>query len=232
MNKEIINKLNGLIQGLSEERRAYYLEALRKEVNGVSKIEVTECPCCEQTNFMKYGFYKGVQKYKCRNTNQSFSYKTNLIISGLVKLNKMDRLMELMMTIGYLTLDEIQKSVLISRPTALNWRNKILTAIHKVISMSGIIEFDETNLRLSFKGRHGLKYARKRGKKLVGDNDYNVKVFMAYSRTSKKIELYQSHTGRTCPSYNKYYNAANAMREDLFGNKLNFKKINSLNLID
>lgn len=193
-----MKNIEKLLLRLTSEEKKYLLGKLKTAVFGNISQEVKVCPCCGKDNFKKDGKYKGVQKYKCRITSKIFSYKSDTIISNLTKLDKMEELMVFMLERSFPTIDEIQKHIGISRQTAHDWRTKILTAVYDVIDLnSQVIEFDETNLRISRKGRKGMLYSRKSGKKLVGDNNYNVKVFMSYSRTTKKLELFQSHMGRS-----------------------------------
>jgi transposase-like protein len=199
-NKLNINnlQLDDFIVSLTSDQKKYILEKLKVAVFGNLPQEITKCPCCNSDNFIKKGSYKDKQKYKCRNTSKIFSYKTATIISGVWNLNKLEQLMDLMVSGKFPTLDEIQEKIGISRQTALDWRNKIITALYKEVSLDNqVIEFDETFFRISKKGRKGMMYSRKRGKKRVGDNQYNVKVFMAYSRSTGKLELFQSHMGKT-----------------------------------
>ncbi len=192
---KIIEKL---LLSLTSEQKRYLLKELKKEVFGSISQDVKVCPCCGKSDFKKDGSYKGVQKYKCKTTSKIFTYKSNTIISNISNLDKMEELMEFMLERSFPTIDEIQERIGISRPTACDWRTKILTAVYAIVDLNHqVIEFDETNLRISRKGRQGMLYSRKSGKKLVGDNEYNVKIFMAYSRTTKKLELFQSHMGRS-----------------------------------
>ncbi|MFN8436414.1 MAG: IS1595 family transposase [Cytophagales bacterium] len=190
--------IDSFISHLSVEEKSYLLSKLKSTVLSLDKT-VISCPCCNETNFKKNGFYKNVlQKYKCLNTSKVFSYKTNTILSHIQDLSKLEQLMELMVEKNFPTLKVIQETLKISAQTAFDWRTKIITALYKEINLdNNIIEFDETNFRLSRKGRQGMSFSRKRGEKLVGDNKYNVKVFMSYSRTTKKLELFTSHIGRT-----------------------------------
>jgi hypothetical protein len=143
--------------------------------------------------------------------------------------------MDLMVSGKFPTLDIIQEKIGVSRQTAHDWRTKIITAVYSEVKFDNqVIEFDETNFRISRKGRQGMTYSRKRGKKSRGDNPYNVKVFMSYSRTTKKLELYQSHMSRSSaqhldnylgrnegllvysdshPSYVSYYKKENILNE-------------------
>lgn len=193
-----MKEIDKFLSSLNTQQKQYILSKLKIAVLGNISQTVGTCPCCGISNFKKDGSYKGVQKYKCRVTSRIFSYKSKSIISNIIKLDKMERLIELMIERNFPTLEEIKKTLGISIQTAHDWRTKILTAVYSIIEFdSEIIEFDETSFRLSRKGRQGMLYSRRSGKKLVGDNQYNVKVFMSYSRSSKKLELFASHMGRT-----------------------------------
>lgn len=193
-----MKNIDKIIAKLTPVEKQYLLEKLRNLILSNFSREVTTCPCCNGVNFKKNGFYKGVQKYKCLTTSKVFNYKTSSVVSGIKSLQKFEELLSLMVSNGFPTLDYIEKKLEISRQTAHDWRTKIMTAVYSEMKFDNqVIEFDETNFRLSRKGRKGMKYSRVRGKKLPGDNPYNVKVFMSYSRTTKKIDLFQSHMGRS-----------------------------------
>ena len=185
---------------LSADQKKYLLERLKSLLFGNIFKTVTVCPCCNDSKFVKSGLYKGIQKFKCKNTSRVFTFKSNTILSYVYKLDKLTQLVDIMGTGRFPTIREINKEIGVSMQTAFDWRTKIMTAIYEDVELKdSIIEFDETNFRLSRKGRKGMdkKYTRKRGHKLVGDNKMNVKVFMAYSRATNKVELYESHMGRT-----------------------------------
>ena len=192
--------IDKILGSLTSEEKKYLLNKLKADVLGNISKEITTCLCCNDTNFMKHGMYKGVQKYKCRNTSKIFSYKSRTIISGITmsNLHKLEAMMDYMIEKNFPTLQDIANRLRISIITAHDWRTKVLTALYKHIDFTNqIVEFDETNVRLSRKGRRGMEYSRKRGGKLVGDSNYNVKVFMTYSRGTNKLELYASHMGRS-----------------------------------
>ncbi len=193
-----IPKIDQFLINLSDSDRQYLLEKLKNLLIPKISSVISVCPCCESTNFMKHGSYKTTQKYKCRNTGRVFSHKTNSIFSGIQRQDKLEQLIELLSTGFFPTIKQISEKLSISIQTAFDWRTKLLTALYEEVNMNNqIIEFDEMFFRISRKARHGLQYRRKRGKKLVGDNNYNVKVFMSYSRSTKKVELFQSHMGKT-----------------------------------
>jgi transposase-like protein len=195
MKQESIDQF---ITQLSDIEKQYLIDKLKNHVISNISKEIVLCPCCNTTNFIKHGFYKETAKYKCKTTNKIFSYKTQTTFSGIQKQDKLEQLIGLLAEGTFPTIREIAKKLKISTRTAFDWRTKLMTALYQEVNLNNqIIEFDETFFRLSRKGREGMTFARKRGKKLVGDNNYNVKVFMSYSRTTKKVELLQSHLGRT-----------------------------------
>jgi transposase-like protein len=190
--------LDNLIVSLSSEQKKHLLNKLKTALFGEIPNEVSVCPCCGETNFIKHGSYKDKQKFKCRNTSKIFSYKSDTVLSGIRDLDKLSRLLEMMVSGKYPTITEIEEELGVTRKTAFAWRTKVLTAIYKEVDLDNqVVEFDETFFRLSRKGRRGMLYSRGNGKKLVGDNRFNVKVFMVYSRTTGKLELFQSHMGKT-----------------------------------
>ncbi len=192
--------IDKVLAQLTKEEKAYLLNKLKLDVLGSISKDISNCVCCNDSNFIKHGMYKGVQKYKCRNTSKIFSYKSRSIISGITasNLDKFEAMMDYMVEKDFPTLERLSKYLKISIITAHDWRTKIITALYRHIDFSNqVIEFDETNFQISRKGRRGMMYSRERGGKLVGDSDNNVKVFMSYSRTTKKVELYASHMGRS-----------------------------------
>jgi transposase-like protein len=194
----MIKDIDKLITELTPEQKEYLLGKLRSAVFGGISKDVITCPCCDDDKFIKHGSYKGTPKYLCKTTKKIFSYRSKSILSNITDIEKFEGLMEMMIDKNFPTLEDIQKKIKISSKTALDWRNKIITSLYKEVNFDNqIVEFDETFFRLSRKGRHGLGFGRTCGRKLVGDNNYNVKVFMTYSRSSKKLELYVSHMGKT-----------------------------------
>ena len=197
-------QLDSILTELTSEQKVYLFNKLKALFFGGISKEITVCPCCNSNSFIKHGSYKGTQKFKCLTTSKIFTYRTNTVISGIYKLDKLTELVELMGTGRFPTLTEIQKIIGISRQTAFDWRTKILTAVYEDVELnSSIIEFDELSYNLSRKGRQGLdqRYSRKRGYTRVGDNKFLTKIFCSYSRSTKKLELYTSHMGKTSANH-------------------------------
>jgi transposase-like protein len=188
-----------LLNNLTTEEKVVLFNKLKAELTNLISTTVSVCPCCNGTSFVKDGKYKGVQKYQCKASKKYFTYKTNTILSGINKLDKLSELINLLSNGVLPTIDQIQHTIHICHQTAFDWRTKILTCLYNEIDMDNqVIEFDEAFHYLSRKGRKGMKYARKRGsKKRVGDNSYTGKVFMTFSRATKQIDFHFSHIGRT-----------------------------------
>jgi transposase-like protein len=188
-----------IVGNLSETEKVELLEFLKHSLSRILSKEITVCPCCLENNFIKNGKYHDVQKYKCGNTNKVFSYKTNTVLSRIVHLDKLTNFIN-MLDNGILpTISAMQEYLHISRQTAFDWRNKVLSALYNNTKLDNqMIEFDEFHHPLSRKGRRGLAYSRKRGsRRKVGDNKYTGKVFMSYSRSMGKVDLHFSHIGKT-----------------------------------
>lgn len=183
---------------LSDTEKQYLLSRLKKVFISNLPQDVSTCPCCQKTNFIKHGSYKSTQKYKCQNTGKIFSHRTQTAFSGIHKNEKLEQLLSLLSEGHFPNIREIAEKLKISTRTAFTWRTKLITAFYKEVNFNNqILEFDELFVKISRKGRKNMAYGRKRGMKAVGDNMYTVKVFMTYSRTTKRIELFQSHMGKT-----------------------------------
>jgi hypothetical protein len=108
------------------------------------------------------------------------------------------------MSLNLTSLDELKLKLGVTEQTVFNWRHKLLAALSSkdMLFKNETVEFDETWFLVSRKGRQNLQIGNKSSyrhwrKSQVGDSDYNVKVFFTYGRTSKQLELHQSHMGRT-----------------------------------
>lgn len=191
--------LQRLVDALTVEEKNALLVQLKRSLAGILPKEVTACPCCAAVGFRKYGQRKGVQIYQCKATKKRFTFKTGTVLSGIVEVEKLAELVNMLGDGKLPTITEIETKLGVSRQTAFDWRSKILAALHVPGKLDHqILEFDELFHYLSRKGRKGMKYGRKRGSKRgVGDNKYTGKVFMSYSRSTGKLDLLVSHIGKT-----------------------------------
>jgi transposase-like protein len=184
-------------------------------------ISIKACPDCFSSHIVKNGKRKGIQKYVCRDCKKNFNYKTNTVLSKVQKLNKWNEFVEDFISLNITSLKGLKKKLNISEQTAFNWRHKLLSAIFLKTNpkfANETVEFDETYLRLSRKGRRNMAITDKPGyrewrRKLEGDSPYNVKVFFAFGRDSRQLDVCQSHTGRTSLIDMKNYFTADKFKD-------------------
>ena len=182
---------------------------------------VKACPVCGSNHIVKNGKRKEVQKYVCKDCKKNFNYKTNTVLSKIQKLNKWNEFVEDFISLNITSLKALKEKLNVSEQTVFNWRQKLLSAIvlkTDATFQNEAIEFDETWLRISRKGRRNMGITNKQiyrawRKKQVGDSKYNVKVFFAYGRESKNLDLYQSHTGRTSTAHMNTYFTSNKFKD-------------------
>ncbi len=194
-----------IISGLSLAEKKELSMLLRSSIAGTLNTEVKACPCCGSANYTKKGVYKDTQRFKCKDCNKRFTYRTSTVVSGLHKHDKLGLFIEMLDESTLPTLSKIQKNCGVSRQTAHNWKNKILSDLYKPVDFSyQLVEFDEGVHRFSQKGRQGCPEQTKAEKKAsrkkiikAGDHKMNVKVMMSYSRVNGNLAFHVSHMGNT-----------------------------------
>lgn len=125
------------------------------------------CPHCENIKYVKMGKDKGVQRYKCKGCNRTFTPYTGTWMAQIHKKEKLADYLKLMQQ--GLSLDKIKKKLRINKKTAFDWRHKITLAIKEADedTFLGITESDETFFLHSEKGSGKLtQNPRKRGKQI------------------------------------------------------------------
>ena len=113
------------------------------------------CPMCGSMHVCRNGKRgNGTQKFVCRDCGKSFSIRKNTVFSGTHKgLSTWKEYMECMAE--GLTVSESAGRCGISEGTSFNWRHKILDSLgesQKGVTLSGIVEADETFVPVSYKG--------------------------------------------------------------------------------
>lgn len=138
----------------------------------------TKCGCTE--NIVKAGKRKsGLQRYKCKNCGKYFTSLDTTLLSGTHKnVEVWEKFMECFNNGD--TLRETAEKCGIHRNTAFMWRHKVLNALREkeeqMMSLSGIVEADETYVLISSKGNHknntNFRYAngRTKARKRGGEN--------------------------------------------------------------
>jgi len=137
-----------------EKSKSFTLDKLvaSKEDGGIS------CPYCHHTDpkkIVKYGVRHGVQWYRCKTCNRTFSSLSNSFLAWSKKgFDTWKRFISSMIE-GH-SVRRSAELCRIHRNTAWVWRHKILDALTQYQnsqgSMSGIVEADDTFFPLSYKG--------------------------------------------------------------------------------
>lgn len=156
------------------------------------------CPHCGHIKYVKMGKDKGVQRYKCKSCNRTFTPFTGTWMAQIHKKDKLADYLKLMQQ--GLSLEKIRKKLGINKKTAFDWRHKITQSIKEVDEdkFLGITESDETFFLHSEKGSGKLtRKSRKRGKqvKTKGISQEQVSVIVAADRKGA-VSLNVSGFGR------------------------------------
>ena len=136
----------------SKKLKEHINSFLKKEIYKNKNIQC--CPICGKKKYIKYGSYKGIQRYKCKECGKTFSNTTNSLWSYSKKdLNKWIKFVELM--IKRKSLRFCAAKLKISLGTAFYWRHKILHGL-KIDSipnkLEGAVHINKTIVVENFKG--------------------------------------------------------------------------------
>ncbi|GFP77625.1 IS1 family transposase [Clostridium fungisolvens] len=115
---------------------------------------VEVCPICGSSWYIKYGFYNGIQRYKCKVCEKTFSHTTNSLWSYSKKNTRTWLEFTELMTENK-TLKFCAEKLHISIGTAFYWRHKILQALSidsTPDSLSGVVHVGKVILKENFKG--------------------------------------------------------------------------------
>ncbi|MHC1711959.1 MAG: IS1595 family transposase [Solidesulfovibrio sp.] len=122
------------------------------------------CPSCGSTSAQRWGFEKGIQRYRCRECKRTYNALTG---TNLAHLKRRDAWLSYAQAIADgKSLRKAAVLASINYTTAFRWRHRLLVSPrdHKDREMEGIVEADETYFLESFKGSRELpRQARKRG---------------------------------------------------------------------
>lgn len=136
-----------------------------------------DCPHCAGSHVIKYGHKSGKQRFFCKDCQQTFMHTTNTLMahSHYGQSVWMDFIRD---TLYAEALDNSSEKFGFSHQTAFNMRHKVLMAlqdmlIQQPVSLSGIVELDETFVLDCYKGipvpentgrkarKHGAKAAKR-----------------------------------------------------------------------
>ena len=143
-----------------EKLKKYKSGLLKKSLYENRKENINCCPICGHTRYIKYGFYEGIQRYKCKNKEcrKTFSLATGCIWSYSKKsLETWCEFSELM--IENKTLRACAFKLNINLGTAFYWRHKIIHAmtLKSIPTMlSGNVHMTTHKMRENFKGSRNI----------------------------------------------------------------------------
>lgn len=158
------------------------LKRLKKHITNFLKNDIYKnkniecCPLCGGKKYIKHGFYKGIQRYKCKECEKTFSNTTNSLWSYSKKdLNKWIKFIKLM--IKKKSLRFCAAKLNISLTTAFYWRHKILHGL-KLDSipnkLQGDVHINKTIIIENFKGCRNITTTRRSNIWIIaakGDDD-------------------------------------------------------------
>lgn len=154
-----LDVLKQLFSNLSDEDKHTFLTSIA-QMGQVKKIvapkEITCCPHCQSTHFVKNGKECGNQRYLCRGCKKSFVEQTGTILYGSQKdIEVWEKYIHCMME--KYSLRKCAAVCGINLTTAFEWRHKILGALQNMmneVELDGIVQADETYSTISYKGNH------------------------------------------------------------------------------
>jgi len=112
------------------------------------------CPHCDSASLSRYGFDRGIQRYKCKKCNKTFKVTTNKPQHGLHKKDKISTYIEALRE--GMSVRKAASYTGISKNTAFAWRHRFLSSLtNKMEKNNGkeIITADIIKLEYSAKGR-------------------------------------------------------------------------------
>ncbi|MBD7910349.1 MULTISPECIES: IS1 family transposase [Clostridium] len=130
-----------------------------------NKKQIKCCPICGSTNYIKYGSYKEIQRFKCKSKScgKTFSLTTNSIWSYSKKSSKKwIEFMELMMEKR--SLRYCAEKLKISLGTAFYWRHKILNGFMKEVNPSELcdnVHIGKGAVKENFKGKRNITTSKR-----------------------------------------------------------------------
>lgn len=180
---------NGQINNKFKEINLYINELTLIDI--LKDKKVNDCPYCNTNNFIKYGKYKGLQRFKCINKNckKTFSQKTNSIFSYSKKpLNLWIKYLILMN--NGMSLRSCSSILGINLATSFYWRHKILItqAPNNYNVLKDYIEISKIVIKENFKGDKKAKYYNKENIFIACAMDSNKSIISkAISRRSMSL---------------------------------------------
>ena len=155
------------------------LEQLRKHTGNFLKYDIyknrciNECPNCNGRSYIKFGRYNGIQRYKCKECDKTFSRTTKALWSYSKKQpEKWVEFMELMLQKK--SLRACSKILEINIRTAFIWRHKIMKKMSQDITddrLEGKVFITKAMEKENFKGCRNITTSKRRNVWIVAAKD-------------------------------------------------------------
>ena len=128
-----IEKIKKLIDKLSFDEQSELLEDLssRVKVSTFVPSEIKCCPHCKSKGFIKHGYSKQGQRFKCKSCQRTFSPTTGTAIHCIKKKGKFMEYSKVIKEEGLHTIDHMKKRIGISNQSAFDWRHRLLLSSPK-----------------------------------------------------------------------------------------------------
>ena len=110
------------------------------------KLNKIICPHCKSEEIVKYGIYKGDQRYKCKDCGKTFTTYTGTLLNWSHYKDKWSDFIE---TMGKdMSLREADKAIGVHYSTLFYWRHKIMSILNQGSEekLNGIIEMTKLDL--------------------------------------------------------------------------------------
>lgn len=135
-----------------EEKNEKFNNVEKLNFNGLSKISA--CPHCKSEEFIKYGSYKNIPRFKCKCCARTFSTRTNTVWYYSKKSPEVWKVFCFLQVEGR-SLQFCAKALKINIVTAFYWRHKFLKVLESLTEtkvMSNHIFMVHHFIKESFKG--------------------------------------------------------------------------------
>lgn len=210
-----------------ENFKNYKSQLFIKALYENKKENISCCPICGYSGYIKFGFYNGVQRYKCKNKEcrKTFSLATGCVWSYSKKsLEKWCEFIELM--IQKKTLRVCASKLNINLGTAFYWRHKIIHAmtLNNIPTMLfGNVHMTTIKMKENFKGSHDICTSERKRiwiisasgeedlmmsipicKDLWNAEEFNKTIYTKINKTSYIKPYYDRYIYAIAKKHNKY----------------------------
>lgn len=159
------------------------------DISTKNEVKITCCPHCRSSNFIKYGRYNNIPRFKCKDCLHTFSTKTNT--PWYYSKKSFDQWQDFYyLLMNCKPLEYCAKTLKINIATAFYWRHKILNALKfntEPDTLSNHVIMHHYFIKESFKGSKNLIHESENREKLWVVMSYDScdnSLMLPYSRRS------------------------------------------------